>query len=175
MSGPDGGFEPLAEYETELSRAQKRALNVLGARTMSRGAMEKRLRELGEDEETAADTADWLARIGLIDDAQYAREIVASCVRSGYGARRIREELYKRYIPRELWDAALGELEDGETVAAAEAFIAKKLRGETPDFDDRRKIGAALARRGHGWGDINAAFERYIEGLNDTEGDAGDW
>jgi regulatory protein len=160
-------FEPLVEFETKLSKTKKRAMNVLGARMLTRGAMEKRLRELGEEDGDAADAADWLVEIGLIDDAAYAAELVRGCVRRGFGARRIRDELYRRLVPRELWDGALAEIEDGETVASAEAFIERKLRGETPDLDDKRKIGAALARRGHSWSDINAAFANYIEGLEE--------
>ncbi|MDR0905975.1 MAG: recombination regulator RecX [Oscillospiraceae bacterium] len=160
-------FEPLVEFETKLSKTKKRAMNILGARVLTRGAMEKRLKELGESDEDAADAADWLVEIGLIDDAAYAAELVRGCVRRGFGARRIRDEMYRRLVPRELWDDALAEIEDGETVASAEAFIERKLRGETPDFDDKRKIGAALARRGHSWSDINAAFANYIEGLDE--------
>lgn len=164
-------LELISEFETKLSKTKKRAVNVLGARQMTRAAMEKRLVELGESAEDAADAADWLAEIGLIDDAAYAAELVRGCVRRGFGARRIRDELYKRLVPRDLWDDALAEIEDGETVASAVAFIERKLRGESFDFDDKRKIGAALARRGHSWSDINAAFTEYAEGLDEENED----
>jgi len=156
----------FGEQDEKLSKTKKRAMNVLSARQLTRAAMEKRLIELGETSENAADAADWLVEIGLINDAEYAAELVRGCVRRGFGARRIRDELYKRRVPRELWDDALAEIEDGETVASAVAFIERKLRGDAPDFDDKRKIGAALARRGHSWSDINAAFAEYAENLD---------
>jgi regulatory protein len=161
--------EPLVEFETKLSKTKKRAMNVLGARALSRGAMEKRLKELGETEEDAADAADWLVDIGLINDADYAAELVRGCVRRGFGVRRIRDELYRRLVPRDLWDGALAEIDDGETAASAETFIERKLRGAMPDLDDKRRIGAALARRGHSWSDINAAFASYAENLEYEE------
>ena len=164
-------LELIAEFEARLSKTKKRALNVLGARALTSRAMEKRLVELGETPENAADATEWLVEIGLINDADYAAELVRGCVRRGFGARRIRDELYKRLVPREFWDEALAEIEDGETVAAAEAFIERRLHGDMPELDDKRKIGAALARRGHSWSDINAAFSRYVESLDEDE----DW
>ncbi|MDR3209311.1 MAG: RecX family transcriptional regulator, partial [Oscillospiraceae bacterium] len=101
-----------AEYESvraesETGLARQRALRVLGSRVMSRGEMEARLIKLGETEETAAETAEWLSDIGLIDDLEYARAIARGYSRRGYGSRRVRDELYKRRIPRGMWDEAL--------------------------------------------------------------------
>ncbi|MDR1328219.1 MAG: recombination regulator RecX [Oscillospiraceae bacterium] len=153
--------------EVALTNAQKRALNILGSRMLSRGSIEKRLRELGETEENASGAAAWLARIGLIDDEEFARELVRSFARRGYGVNRIRAELQKRLVPRELWDSALAETEPGDSAASAETYIASKLRGAAPDRDDRRRVSAALARRGFTWDDINAAWAAYGENLGE--------
>jgi len=165
----EGLAEPLVEFETELPKHKKRALNIVSARPITRNAMEKRLKELGESAENAAEAADWLADIGLIDDAAYAAEVVRVYTKRGYGLQRVRDELYKKMVPRELWDEALSEICDGEPVAAAVEFIARKMRGELPDFDDRRRVGAALVRRGHSWDDINSAFAKYAENLEEDE------
>ncbi|MDR2421481.1 MAG: recombination regulator RecX [Oscillospiraceae bacterium] len=142
------------------AKIRKRALKVLGSRMLSRAAVEKRLRELGETEEAASAAADWLSECGLVDDAELAREIARSYARRGFGARRIRDELYRRLIPREHWDGAMAEAADGEASGAAEAFIEKKLRGSKAGADDRRRVSAALARRGFSWDDIGAAWAR---------------
>ncbi|MDR2615767.1 MAG: recombination regulator RecX, partial [Oscillospiraceae bacterium] len=126
-----------------------------------REALEKRLRELGETKTSAAEAADWLAGMGLIDDRELAREIARSYARRGFGARRIREELYRRLVPREYWGDALAELERGAEAASAEAYIEKKLRGNAASSDDRRRVSAALERRGFKWEDINAAWNGY--------------
>jgi regulatory protein len=144
-------------------------MNVLGSRMLSRGAMERRLRELGETDDDAAATADWLVRIGLIDDAEFARELVRGCVRRGLGIRRIHMELHKRLVPRELWDDALEEIEDDAAQRAAVQFIEKKLRGAAVSPDERRRVSDALARRGFKWDEIRAAWTEYESGLDDNE------
>ncbi|MDR2615041.1 MAG: hypothetical protein LBC28_00520, partial [Oscillospiraceae bacterium] len=65
---------PETDGGDERSGTRKRALRVLGSRMLSREALEKRLRELGETKTSAAEAADWLAGMGLIDDRELARE-----------------------------------------------------------------------------------------------------
>jgi regulatory protein len=160
----DTDFAPPPS-DAALTKTQQRALNILGSRMLSRGLMEKRLRELGETEEDASGAAGWLARIGLIDDEEFARELVRSFARRGYGANRMRAELQKRLVPRELWDSALAEIEPEDVISSAETYISNKLRGAAPDRDDKRRVSAALARRGFTWDDINSAWAAYGENL----------
>jgi regulatory protein len=162
MNDPELAPQPSV---AALTKTQRRALNILGSRMLSRGFIEKRLRELGETEEAASGAADWLARIGLIDDEEFARELVRSFARRGYGVNRIRAELQKRLVPRELWDPALAEIEPEDVISSAETYISNKLRGAAPDRDDKRRVSAALARRGFTWDDINAAWSAYGENL----------
>lgn len=163
-------YESLCEEAVEAN-AKSRALRILGARMLSRGELVRRLRELGETEPVAEDTAEWCADMGLIDDAEYARQIVRGYSSRGYGRRKLEDELYKRRIPRNLWADALSELEElGDSPAErAREQIEKKLRGSAPDRDDKRRIGAALARRGFSWDEINEAFSLYIEELDESE------
>ena len=69
------------------------------------------------------------------------------------------EELRRRGVPREHWDAALQEVEDWEE--GMDAFLRKRLGGTAPDPKDLKRASDALARRGYGWGEINAALRRY--------------
>ena len=72
----------------------------------------------------------------------------------------MREELRRRKLDRELWDAALAELpEPDETV---DALLRAKLRGKAADRDTIRKAGAALVRRGFTWEAVKAATDRYL-------------
>ena len=156
-------YNDLRERAVEAG-AKSRALHILGAKMCSSGELKRRLVELGENADTAEEVCEWCVEIGLVDDVEYARQVVEGYSARGYGARKIRDELYRRRVPRELWDGALEIVNDGEPAAErALEFLEKKLRGEAPDRDDRHKIGAALARRGFSWDEINAAFSLYIE------------
>ena len=95
---------------SERSRCRQRALRIIGARAMSVKELTDRLKEKGESPENAEDAAAWLQELHLLDDAQYAAMCVRHYAAKGYGAGRIRSELYRRGIPRELWDDALQEL-----------------------------------------------------------------
>ena len=110
--------------------------------------------------EQAGEIADWLEEFGYLNDGAYAAELAQSCARRGYGPKKIRDEFYRRGVPRELWDQALEDLED--PAEQLDAFLSKKLAGvEHPDRKELQRASAALARRGYQWTDISAALRRY--------------
>jgi len=147
-------------------KAKARALRILGKRNMSRREITERLVQKGESENTAVDTADWLIRIGAVNDAEYAALIVRHYASRGYGKIRIRDELYRRGIERELWEDALGQMpETDEKVYLA---LKLKLDGKVPDKTDLKKATDALYRRGFSWDEIKTAVERY-KGENEKE------
>ena len=74
---------------------------------MSRKELEKKLTDKGYDEEDAAYCAAWLAERGLIDDAGYAAAVARHYSAKGYGPGRIRSELSRRGIGRDMWDEVL--------------------------------------------------------------------
>jgi regulatory protein len=100
-----------------------------------------------------------MEELGYLDDAAYAQRVVRHYAAKGYGERKLRDELYRRGVPRDLWEAALADLDDpAETI---DAFVAKKLAGREPDRKELKKVSDALARRGYSWSDISAALRRY--------------
>jgi regulatory protein len=145
--------------------AKSRALRILGKRSMSRREISDRLVRKGETEETAEETADWLERIGAVNDAEFAALIVRHYAHRGYGTARIRDELYRRGIPRELWEDALSLQPDSD--ASAYAFLSAKLAGKTLDRAELKKATDALYRRGFSWDEIKSAVDRYKGGLDE--------
>jgi len=141
---------------------KKRALKILGSRNFSEAGMIKRLTEKGESREDAEEAVKWLVELGYINDSDYATLIVRHYAAKSYGEARIRDELYKRGIPRDLWDEKLAELDVNETVDTAFEFLSKKLRGST-EKDDLRKASDALVRRGFGYDEAKAAINRYLD------------
>jgi regulatory protein len=160
------------EYETlrvdaGRSNARSRALRILGTRGMSRRDMVDRLVDKGEDRDIAEETADWLVKNGMIDEAEYARAIVREYARRGYGEVKIRSELYRRKVDADTWDDALAQITGADDKALE--FIKSKLRGETPDAATRKKVTDALYRRGFRWDDIRAALQRYSEDIREVD------
>ena len=80
----------------------------------------------------------------------------------GYGVRKLRDELYRRGVPRELWEDALAELEPD--TSGIDRLLAQKLRGAEPTRENLKRASDYLARRGFGWEEISAAIERYRDG-----------
>ena len=152
----------LDELRRESSRSlgREKALELVSQRLMSIKELLQKLKDKGFDEETANYCADWITERGLIDEERYAAAIVRHYAAKGYGAQRVRGELQRRGIPKELWDAAMAEMpEQDETV---DRLLRARLRGAAPD--DRaalKRATDALLRKGYGWDEIHAAVERY--------------
>ena len=145
-----------------IEDTKKRALKILGSRNFSEQEMLKRLTGKGETEENSAEAVRWLVELGYINDSDYATLIVRHYSAKGYGVVRIRDELYKRGISRELQEEKLDEINDEEIGDAALEFLKKKLKG-SEDKDDLRRATEALARRGFSFDDARAAMNRYLE------------
>lgn len=157
------------ELEEEEARAltdsahrgglKEKALDLLTRKPQSRRELERKLREWEASEEECAEICDRLEELGLLDDGRYAAQVARHYSAKGYGPRKIRDELYRRGVPREYWDQALEEGED--PAGAIDAFLAKKLKGGRPDPKELKKVSDALARRGYAWPDISDALRRY--------------
>ncbi|MCI9579314.1 MAG: regulatory protein RecX [Oscillibacter sp.] len=168
-SGDDLGQEALGRLKEAagVSNTRAAAADLIGKRAMSRRDLERKLREKGANEAEARYAAEWLEAIGALNDAEYAAALVRHYSGMGYGPARVREKLYEKGIPRELWEDALGELpEEGGQV---DAFLQSKLRGRIPDEKEKRRLTNALLRRGFPWGEVRAAWERLNEALADDD------
>jgi regulatory protein len=137
--------------------ARNRALELLSYRPMSCRELLDKLLQKGEAPEAAEAAVAWLREHGALDDLRYAGQVVRHYAAKGYGEGRIRQELRRRGVDRELWDEALEQAPDPEE--KLDAFLAAKLK----DPDDRaqvQKLSAALLRRGYSWEEIRSALSR---------------
>lgn len=158
------------EYEDLLAAAKKassraRAVRIVAASSVSERELRRRLVQKGETAQDADDAVAWLGELGVLDDEKAARDVARRAAAKGYGTARIRQELYAKGIPRELWDAALQDLPEPDD--AIDRFLAQRLRGQMPDEREKRRVTDALCRRGHSYGDIRAALRRYEESLEE--------
>ena len=141
--------------------AKQWALKILERRDVSRKMLLDKLAEKGISESDAAEVTDWLCGLGVVNDERFAGLVVRHYAAKGYGERRIREELFRRGIDRELWDAAFAELP--ETDDTVDRLLGAKLRGDVSPEGLQRAQGYLL-RRGYSWDEIRAATERYLSG-----------
>lgn len=160
----------LTEEEMQTLRAavakaltRERAVRSIAASALSEKELSRRLVQKGASESDAQETVDWLRELRLLDDAQTARQLALSAAGRGYGAARIKNILYEKGIPRELWDEALTELPAPDN--AIDQFLRQRLDGRTADDRTVKKAVDALMRRGHSWRDIQAGLRRYRDGL----------
>ena len=158
--GMDLSPELVVQLQNTGRRSESRAAaaRMASGRMLSRRELTDKLNRKGVDPDTAAETADWLEALGAVDDAAYAGVIARHYAAGGYGPGRVRQELQKRGIPRELWDDALFQLPD--SAEAIDLFLRKKLGGRTPDRAMLKKLSDALLRRGCSWNDIRPALNR---------------
>ena len=158
----DAKFTALKQKAAELS-AKARAVRIISTTGVTKGDLERRLVQKGESQQDAENAVRWLDELKLLDDAEIARQTVQRGVAKGYGAARIRQMLYEKQVPRELWDEALAAIPPMDD--ALDEFFQKKLRGST-DRDELQKAAQAAARRGHSWLDIKAALQRYNSSID---------
>lgn len=165
------GMDLPPEVVVQLQNAGKRsqgraaAARLASGRMMSRKELTERLDRKGIAPDTAAEAVDWLESLGAVNDAAYAGAVARHYAAGGYGPGRVRQELQKRGIPRELWDSALAQLPD--SAAAIDKFLQSKLKGKTPDRTTLKKLSDALLRRGFSWNDIRPALNRLGEEIDE--------
>lgn len=158
MEIPEAAMESLMEQNGAIS-AKERATRILSYGVVSGNELERRLRQKGEREEHAQQAVQWLQELRLLDDKQAAEQVVRSGISKGYGAARIRQMLFEKRIPKELWQEAMADLPEADD--AIDSFLNKRFRGQTPDRGECKRATDALLRRGHSWSDIRRALERY--------------
>lgn len=177
------GMELTGELYDKLSAsagasvARARALDYIAAKPMSRKELTGKLtakpprtkdgreRLPLADEALAGEIADWLEGLGYLNDAEYAKLVVRHYSAKGYGPHKVRDELFRRGVPKPLWDQALLESED--PAEGIDAFLQKRFKGAQPDRAELKRASDALARRGYNWHDIRQGLNRYGAGIEE--------
>lgn len=159
-SGRELDGEELKELRaaSRSALARNRAMELLSRRPMSEKELIDKLIRKGEDEETAADCARWLRENGFLNDESYAAAVARHYAAKGYGPGRVRAELSRRGVDRELWDDTLEAMP--ENTDKLDRFISSRLT-DPEDRDQVRKVSAALYRRGYSWEEIRSALRRF--------------
>jgi regulatory protein len=124
----------------------------------------------GEPEADVDAAIERLRANGLLDDADFARQLTRSkALGAGLSRRRIQQELSKRGVAREISDEAIDQVFDEEDVdehASIERVARKKLRMLTKvdDATRKRRLYGFLARRGYDNDDIQRVLRDVLDG-----------
>ena len=162
MNDPAGELEPPKKRkkpENPLEQAKKWALEYL-KRPHSEKELRDKLTQKGCAEQDIETVVALCLDYGFVNDQEYAGMIARHYAAMGYGPGRVRTELKRRGVPKDLWDEALDEMPEGTDTI--DRLLAAKLRGrDASDRKERDKAAAALFRKGYSWDAIRAALNRY--------------
>lgn len=158
------------ESEAAVVRAMDRALLLLAHRARSQKDLLRRLTRLGMPAPAITEALARLTRLGYLGDAAFAREFARARLLAGGQSRyRIRSELLRRGIDRDLADAAIEDTLSDESVdegAILERVAEKKARSlaKLDPLTRRRRLYGFLARRGFEADEIRRVLDQIARG-----------
>lgn len=155
-----------------LETAHERALRFLSFRPRSASEVQRYLESKGVSAEHIQQVMERLARVGLVDDAAFARFWVEN--RGQFrprSARALRYELRHKGLTPETIEAALAGHDDLALALEVARSQVRRLRGLS-QLDFQRRLGQFLARRGFDYETISEVVQRIWEEVgNNTEDD----
>ena len=143
----------------------ERALGLLAVRARSRRELQGRLRQAGFEAAEIEDVLERLGRVGLVDDAAFARQVAEH--RFGIknsGARAVSHELLAKGVSTSLVAEIVGEADAGEEdrADALARTRASRLRTVEPAKAFQR-LSSLLMRRGFGPETARRAARKALE------------
>ena len=162
--------DPLNEeaWEAVMRGAECRAAVDEGARYLasprSRAEVEHKLLSRGYREDVVREACDRLEEYGYIRDEDYARMSVEAYASRGEGKRRVQQRLLHKGISREVAQAAVEELDEEQERRNAVREAEKLMRGyaSLDAQTAKRRLTAALLRRGFSWDTVSQALAETI-------------
>lgn len=153
-------FDTL-EYDAKLWEAVKKGLDLLSYGDNTKSALTTKLRTRGFDRYISEDAAEYLAALGYIDERRILERAVEQLANVKlYGKGRIKSELYKKGISREVLAEHLGECFDEiDFDENLMKLIKRKCDFEAlSDRKYRESFYAAMYRLGYTVSEVRAAL-----------------
>ncbi|XOQ43324.1 MAG: Regulatory protein RecX [Clostridium sp.] len=148
--------------QSDARRAQEKALYLLEHRAHSHKELVDKVARV-VPREAAEHAVQHLEQLGLVNDEEYAARLAAELFeRKGYSVSRVRWELMKKGINRDLAERIVEE-NAPDPVQTILRLIDRKYARLLGDEKGRRRTVAALQRLGYHWEDIKIALEKYEE------------
>jgi len=148
----------------KYDKAFRAATSRLARRPMSRGQIERKLRDLDHEAEVIAQVLERLDQLELIDDQKFGEIVVRETMRAKpAGPRLLRQKLMQKGVDRALIDGLVDEAtsDDDQQAESAKELVRKKLPSlQRVDAATRqRRVYGLLARRGFTGDAVRAAME----------------
>lgn len=139
--------------DKQLARAKNTAYRYLSYRPRSRAEIETKLRDKEFDEAIVAAVLVDLARLGYVNDGQFARQWARGRIRlRGFGRRRIDQELKAKGVApdviRETFAEVFGETSETETAMQVAEKKLRTMQHVEPEAR-RRRLAGLLERKGY--------------------------
>jgi regulatory protein len=149
--------------------ARERCVRLLSLRARSAAELRERLERADFAQDTIAEVLGDLKRVGLVDDEDFARSLIASRQASGgVGRRKLRWELRRKGIDEELIRRMIDELTDEETeMQQALHLVERRTEGQSLAPTDVPRLRRLLLGRGFGHGIVESVLQRLTKDLED--------
>jgi regulatory protein len=146
-----GGRSRARGRPKEPRSCHERALGLLAVRPRSRRELEQRLTAAGFEADEVADVLGRLERVGLVDDADFARQLAEQqFVHKRAGRRAVTSALVAKGIAPDLIERVVAEAPDAEEARAEELARSKALRmGSVDPVKAFNRLFGLLMRRGY--------------------------
>lgn len=159
----------VLEYDAKLWEAVKKAYDLLAYGDNSKKRLAEKLRQRGFDREIAEEAAEYAEKLGIVDEKRQLAHIVSQLTAKCYGRSRIKQELMKKGISREIIDDELDELlEEVDFDELLMKLLRKKvdvsLIGPGPEGRKyREKVISAMFRYGYSPDTVRRALRELAE------------
>lgn len=158
----------LLEYDSRLWEAVKKAADLIAYGDNSKRRLCEKLRQRGYDRDIAEDAAEYVERAGLINESRQLEHSVTQLAARGYGPARIRQELIKKGISREVISEELEErlneidFEENLSRMIERKIDAAKLKDGIEGRKYFEKSVAMLIRYGYSASDIRKGLRELF-------------
>jgi regulatory protein len=165
VAARSGGRSRPRGQPKEPKSCHERALGLLAVRPRSRRELEQRLTAAGFEAEEVADVLGRLERVGLVDDADFARQLAEQqFVHRRAGRRAVTSALIAKGIAPGLIEAVVAEAPDDEEARAEDLARTKALRmGSVDPVRAFNRLCSLLMRRGYAPEVARQAARRALE------------
>ena len=156
------------KFKADYFKAKEKALRLLDRRAHSKAEIIRKVSE-NYPKEVAVKVAERLEEIGLINDESFARIYFKELSEvKKFGINRIKTELYKRGIAKEIIEVLSEELSDNEPYKK----VLLEIKRRPFDFSsekEKRRVFNKFLRNGYSYDDIKTAFALLDEDFPDEE------
>lgn len=133
----------------DISQAKSYVLRLLALRQRSVGELKTKMCQKGYDDGTVNQVLQYLVGHRLVDDYQYSIQLINGMLNRSrpVGKHRIRQELKKRQISREIIEELTSDLDDADELVRAQQLVDKTLKNSNKEYSWQR-TASLLQRQG---------------------------